>query len=61
MMLQKLSTDKLLKYDGWSWSWSEFPPKNNVIEKILEVKNLTALYQPSINDVSFDLHKEIWT
>ena len=35
-----------------------FPKKDNEVkELILEVKNLTALYQPSIVDVSFDLHK----
>ena len=35
-----------------------FPKKDNEVkELILEVKNLTALNQPSIVDVSFDLHK----
>lgn len=35
-----------------------FPPKNNVPgEVVLEVKNLTATYQPSIKDVSFTLRK----
>ena len=35
-----------------------FPTKTNEIkEVILEVKNLSALYQPSIKDISFDLHK----
>ncbi|TDR32739.1 galactose/methyl galactoside ABC transporter ATP-binding protein MglA [Hydromonas duriensis] len=35
-----------------------YPPKNNNIgETILEVKGLTAVNQPSINDVSFNLHK----
>lgn len=37
---------------------SRFPKKTNVIkEKILEVKNLTAFYQPSIQDINFDLYK----
>jgi len=37
---------------------NRFPPKTNIVkEVILEVKNLTAINQPSINDVSFDLHK----
>ncbi len=37
---------------------NRFPPKTNVVkEVILEVKNLTATNQPSINDISFDLHK----
>ena len=35
-----------------------FPEKTNVVkETILQVKNLTSLNQPSIQDVSFDLHK----
>lgn len=35
-----------------------FPPKDNVVkETILEVKGLTALHQPSIQDVTFNLHK----
>lgn len=35
-----------------------FPPKTNVVkEVILEVKNLSAMNQPSITDISFDLHK----
>ncbi|MGL5440585.1 MAG: galactose/methyl galactoside ABC transporter ATP-binding protein MglA [Filifactoraceae bacterium] len=35
-----------------------FPPKDNIpSDVILEVKNLTAKYQPSINDVSFELKK----
>ncbi|WP_413701128.1 ATP-binding cassette domain-containing protein [Psychromonas sp. KJ10-10] len=35
-----------------------FPVKTNVVkETILEVKNLTALNQPSITDVSFELRK----
>lgn len=54
----KLSTDKIISMMVGRDLDHRFPPKNNVIkEKILEVKNLTALYQPSINDVSFDLHK----
>lgn len=54
----KLSTDKIISMMVGRDLDQRFPPKNNVIkEKILEVKNLTALYQPSINDVSFDLHK----
>ena len=35
-----------------------FPKKDNTVkEMILEVKNLTALNQPSIQDVSFELYK----
>jgi len=37
---------------------NRFPEKTNVVkEVILEVKNLTSANQPSINDISFDLHK----
>ncbi|KPU83947.1 sugar ABC transporter ATP-binding protein, partial [Psychromonas sp. PRT-SC03] len=35
-----------------------FPPKTNTPkEVILQIKNITALNQPSIKDISFDLHK----
>jgi methyl-galactoside transport system ATP-binding protein len=37
---------------------NRFPEKTNIVkETILEVKNLTATNQPSIIDISFDLHK----
>ncbi len=37
---------------------NRYPAKTNVVgEDILEVKNLTAMYQPSINDVSFTLKR----
>ena len=37
---------------------NRFPPKDNVVkEEILKVEGLTALNQPSIQDVTFDLHK----
>ena len=35
-----------------------YPPKHNEIgETIMEIKGLTAMYQPSIQDVTFNLHK----
>lgn len=37
---------------------NRFPPKDNIVkETILKVEGLTALHQPSIQDVSFELHK----
>lgn len=37
---------------------NRFPPKNNKIgEVVLEVKNLTTLYPPKVNDVSLTLRK----
>jgi len=37
---------------------NRFPEKTNIVkETILEVKNLSAINQPSIKDVSFELHK----
>ena len=48
------------RHDGWAFSLiSVFLTKKNkqTGEVILEVRNLTSLRQPSIRDVSFDLHK----
>lgn len=37
---------------------NRFPPKDNIVkEEILKVEGLTALHQPSIQDVTFELHK----
>ncbi|MEG1805417.1 MAG: ATP-binding cassette domain-containing protein [Clostridia bacterium] len=37
---------------------NRFPPKTNVVgETIMEVKNLTGMYEPTIHDVSFTLKK----
>lgn len=53
-----LTTDKIIRLMVGRDLTQRFPPKTNHAEgTILEVKGLTALNQPSIKDVSFDLHK----
>ena len=54
----ELTTEKIINLMVGRDLTNRFPPKDNVPgETILEVKNLTATYQPSINDVSFELRK----
>ncbi|WP_070000668.1 galactose/methyl galactoside ABC transporter ATP-binding protein MglA [Cellulosilyticum sp. I15G10I2] len=54
----ELTTDKIINLMVGRDLSQRFPPKDNVPgEVILEVKNLTATYQPSIVDVSFELKK----
>lgn len=56
--VQDLSTDKIISMMVGRDLTDRFPPKDNEVkEKILEVKNLTGLYQPTIQDVSFELYK----
>lgn len=53
-----LTTDKIISLMVGRDLSHRFPPKDNIPgETILEVKNLTATYQPSIQDVSFNLKK----
>lgn len=53
-----LTTDNIISMMVGRDLNERFPEKNNIIkERILEIKNLTAMYQPSIQDVSFELHK----
>ncbi len=53
-----LTTDKIISLMVGRDLSHRFPPKDNVPgEVIMEVKNLTATYQPSIQDVSFELKK----
>ena len=53
-----LTTDKIIKLMVGRDLTNRFPPKTNKPgEVILEVKNLTGTYQPSIKDVSFELKK----
>lgn len=53
-----LTTDKIIKLMVGRDLTHRFPPKTNKPgEVILEVKNLTGTYQPSIKDVSFELKK----
>ncbi|CAL7895523.1 galactose/methyl galactoside ABC transporter ATP-binding protein MglA [Fusobacterium necrophorum subsp. funduliforme] len=56
--VKDLDTDKIISMMVGRDLTDRFPPKDNEVkEKILEVKNLTGFYQPTIQDVSFDLHK----
>lgn len=53
-----LSTDKIISMMVGRDLTNRFPPKDNEVkEKILEVKNLTGFYQPTIQSISFELHK----
>ena len=54
----ELTTDKIIKLMVGRDLTNRFPPKTNKMgEVILEVKNLTGKYQPSVIDASFELHK----
>lgn len=53
-----LTTDKIIKLMVGRDLTNRFPPKTNKpSDVILEVKNLTGLYQPSVIDASFTLRK----
>lgn len=55
---KELTTDKIIKLMVGRDLTNRFPPKTNKPEDIiLEVKNLTGAYQPSIKEVSFELRK----
>ena len=54
----ELTTDKIINLMVGRDLTNRFPPKTNKPQEcILEVKNLTAFYKPTIEDVSFELHK----
>ena len=56
--VSKISTDQIISMMVGRDLTERFPKKDNTAkEMILEVKNLTALNQPSIQDVSFELYK----
>ena len=56
--VSKISTEQIISMMVGRDLTERFPKKDNVTkEMILEVKNLTALNQPSIQDVSFELYK----
>jgi methyl-galactoside transport system ATP-binding protein len=56
--LEGLDMDKIIAMMVGRSLNQRFPDKENKPgEVILEVRNLTSLRQPSIRDVSFDLHK----
>ncbi len=53
-----LSTDQIISMMVGRDLTNRFPPKDNEVkEMILKVEGLTAKNQPSINDISFELHK----
>lgn len=55
---EDMTTDKIIKLMVGRDLTNRFPEKtNHPTDAILEVKNLRARYQPSINDVSFTLKK----
>lgn len=54
----ELTTDKIINLMVGRDLTNRFPPKtNHPGETILEVKNLTATYKPTIEDISFELRK----
>lgn len=56
--LKGLDMDKIISMMVGRELTQRFPTKTNVPKKIiLEIKNLTALNQPSIQDISFDLRE----
>ena len=56
--VSKISTEQIISMMVGRDLTERFPKKDNKAkEMILEVKNLTALNQPSIHDVSFELYK----
>ena len=56
--VKDLTTDQIINMMVGRDLTNRFPPKDNVMkEEILKVEGLTALHQPSIKDVSFELHK----
>ena len=56
--VSKISTEQLISMMVGRDLTERFPKKDNTAkEMMLEVKNLTALNQPSIQDVSFELYK----
>ena len=56
--VEGMSTDHVINLMVGRDLTSRFPEKSNIPkEVIMEVKNLTAKVQPSIIDVTFDLHK----
>jgi methyl-galactoside transport system ATP-binding protein len=57
-LAEELTTDEIIRLMVGRDLSHRFPPKENTpSEVILKVEGLTATYQPSLRDVSFDLHK----
>lgn len=56
-MAKDLTTDLIIKKMVGRDLTNRFPPKTNKVgETIMEVKNLSGKYQPTVIDASFDLH-----
>lgn len=56
--IKELTTDKIINLMVGGELVDRFPPKTNKPDDvILEVKNLTGKYQPSVRDVSFKLRR----
>ena len=54
----ELTTDEIIRLMVNREMSNRFPPKNNKPGKVLlEVKNLTGMYEPTCHDVSFELHE----
>jgi len=57
-MVKDITTDEIIKLMVGRDLTHRFPPKSNIpSDVILKVENMTAVYQPSINDISFELRK----
>ena len=55
---EDISTDKIIKLMVGRDLSSRFPPKTNKpLDIMLEVRNLSGMYSPAINNVSFELRK----
>ncbi len=55
---KELSTDEIIRLMVNREMSNRFPPKNNQVgDVLLDVKNLTGMYEPTCHDVSFQLHK----
>ena len=56
--VKDLTTEQIINMMVGRDLTNRFPPKDNIVkEEILKVEGLTALHQPSIQDVTFELHK----
>ncbi|MDO4866295.1 MAG: ATP-binding cassette domain-containing protein [Clostridia bacterium] len=54
----ELTTDEIIRLMVNREMSNRFPPKNNVVGKVLlDVKGLSGMYEPTCHDVSFQLHE----
>lgn len=55
---EQLTTNRIIQLMVGRELENRFPPKNNIPgEPMMEVRNLTGLYEPTVKDVSFTLRK----